>query len=496
MKKNQKYILLLVLLFTMGSCHHMLEVEPHTFSSDATYYQNESQFLRAVNGAYGSLQELYTADYYWAMTEMVADNTNYQFDESDRGAQQREEIDEFLITSTNNYVNNTWNLLYRNIQQTNVILGRIDAVEFSDEAVKTRYKGEAQFLRALQYFHLVRLFGPVPLVLDEISDPESAFSEGRASVDEVYNQILADADAAVANLPESYTGPDVGRATKGAALTLLGEVHLTLQHFDEAAAALQQVLELGYALLPDYADNFDPAFKNNAESVFAIQFDDGLQSEASNFIFQFGPRNAKDELVGFPGNLGGSNIPTPSIYQAYEDGDVRRDASIAMFSDPSNANFEESEAFDGDIPFIKKYYHPPFLEDGRANENWPVYRYSHVLLMLAEALNETGTGDPYTHLNAVRERANLEPLAGLGQEAFREAVYHEQRVEVAFENHRWYQLLRTGKAVEVMTAHGTEEKERLTRLSSAAYNIQPHKLLFPIPAREIRLNGFEQNPGW
>lgn len=494
--RNQKYSILFVLLFTLGSCHHMLEVEPYTFSSDANYYQNEGQFLRAVNGAYGSLQELYTGDHFWAMTEMVADNTNYQFDESDRGAQQREEIDEFLITSTNNYVNNVWNLLYRNIQQTNVILSRIDPVAFSDEAVKARYRGEAQFLRALQYFHLVRLFGPVPLVVDEIESPELAFTEGRASVDEVYNQILTDVNAAVEHLPASYSGSDIGRATKGAALTLLGEVHLTLKDFNEATLALEQVVALNYTLVPNYGDNFDPSFKNNSESVFSIQFDAGLQTEASNFIFMFGPRNAKDELIGFPGNLGGSNIPTPSIYRAYEAGDLRREVSIAMFSDPSNTNFEESRAFDGDIPFVKKYYHPPFLEDGRANENWPVYRYAHVLLMLAEALNETGSGDPYPYLNAVRERADLEPLASLGQDDLREAIAHEQRVELAFENHRWFQLLRTDKAIEVMTAHGIEEKDRLNRLSGASYNIQPHKLLFPIPEREIRLNGFEQNPGW
>jgi len=494
--KKITYSILCFGILTLSSCNHMLDVEPHTFSSDVNYYQNEGQILRAVNGAYGSLQELYTADYFWAMTEMVSDNTNYQFDESDRGAQQREEIDEFLITTTNNYVNNAWSLLYRNIMQANIIIDRIDAVDFTDESLKARYKGEAQFLRALQYFHLVRLFGPVPLIVNEVENPASAFSDGRASVEEVYDQIIADANAAIGSLPESYTGNNIGRATKGAALTLLGEVHMTLRNFDQAVAALQQVVGMGYSLMPNYAHNFDPAFKNNAESVFAVQFDAALQSEASNFIFMFGPRNAKDQLVGFPGNLGGSNIPTPSIYHAYEDGDVRRDASIAMFSHASNANFEESKAFGGDIPYIKKYYHPPFLEDGRANENWPVYRYSHVLLMLAEAINEVGSGDPYPHLNAVRERAGLQAIAGLNQAELREAISNEQRVELAFENHRWFQLLRTGKAIEVMTEHGAEEKARLNRLSNAAYNIQPHKLLFPIPAREIRLNGFDQNPGW
>lgn len=484
------------LLVGLTSCNKLLDVKPYSFSSDATYYENEGQILRAVNGAYGSLQEIYTGDSFWALTEMRADNTNYQFDESDRGAQQREEIDEFLITSTNNYVNTSWQLLYRNIQQSNVIIDRIEPVEFVDEAVKNRYKGEAKFLRALQYFYLVRLFGPVPLILSEIKDPEGSFSEGRASVQEVYDQIIADAKDAAETLPVSYEGNDIGRATKGAALTLLGEVYLTLKDYNSAISNLEQVLTMNYMLVPKYGDNFNPATKNNSESVFSIQFDAGIQSEPSNFIFMFGPRNAKVQLTGYSGNLGGSNIPTPSIVNAYEDGDLRKDESIQMFSDPSNASFEESKAFGGKIPFIKKYYHPPFTEDGRANENWPVYRYSYVLLMLAEATNELGSGDPYKYINPVRERANLAPLSGLSQNDFREAVYHEERVELAFENNRWFQLLRTDKAIEVMTQHGAEEKQRLSRLSSASYNIQAFKLLFPIPEREVRLNGFDQNQGW
>src|SRR5690606_28487498 len=117
---------------------------------------------------------------------------------------------------------------------------------------------------------------------------------------------------------------------------------------------------------------------------------------------------------------GGGNIPTPSIYNSYEDGDLRREASIEFFDDPSNAAFEESKAFDGKMPFIKKYYHPPFAEDGRANENWPVYRYSYVLLLLAEVSNELNQADATTYLNQVRERAGLSPVTNLGQEDLRE----------------------------------------------------------------------------
>ncbi|MGO1242823.1 MAG: RagB/SusD family nutrient uptake outer membrane protein [Sphingobacterium sp.] len=490
-----KYIVLGFALMSLSSCNHLLDVKPHDFSSGENYYENEGQILRAVNGVYSQLQGLYTSDFF-ALTEMRADNTNYQFDATDRGAQQREEIDEFLITPSNTYMNTSWTLLFGIVQQANVILSRIEEVPFSDEALKEQYTGEAKFLRAFAHFHLVRLFGEIPLHTEEVANPSDAFTEGKASVEEVYTLIIQDASEALASLPEAYDENNTGRVTKGAAYTLLGDVYLTRKDYAKAVENFTQVTQLGYALVSDYADCFNPNDKNNEESIFEVQYDASIEAENSNFIFAFGPRNAKLKLVGFTGNLGGSNIPTPSIYDAYEEGDLRRDKSIQLFDDPSNAAYAEAEAFGGKMPFIKKFYHAPYIEDGRANENWPVYRYGHVLLMLAEALNETGSGDPYVYLNQVRKRAGLKAVSGLSKEALRQKIADEQRVEVAFESHRWYQLLRTGQAEQVMNAHGAQEKERLSRLSGASYKIEPYKLLFPIPQREIQVNGIEQNTGW
>ncbi|MCY4778362.1 RagB/SusD family nutrient uptake outer membrane protein [Sphingobacterium sp. UT-1RO-CII-1] len=491
------YILALGGALAFSACNHMLDVKPHSFSSDNNYYENEEQMLRAVNGVYGRLQGLYTSDF-WALTEMRADNTTYQYAEADRGAQQREEIDEFLITASNNYVNNAWSNMYNTIQQANVVLTRIEGVQFADEALKNRYIAEVKFIRATQYFHLVRLFGEVPFHVTEITEPTATFTYKKASIDEVYDLIITDVTFAAQTLPgtEGYGKNDVGRVTKGAAYTLLGEVHLTRKEYSLAVKAFQEVTKLGYTLVNDYADCFSPLAKNNKESIFEVQYDHSIEGENSNFIFMFGPRDAKMDLVGFPGTLGSTNIPTLSIYNAYETDDLRRDKSIALYDHESSKNYQEAQAFGYKMPFIKKFYHAPYLEDGRSNENWPVYRYAHVLLMLAESLQESGEGDPYPHLNAVRQRAGLKPLSGLSKEDLTKAIAHEQRVEVAFENHRWYQLLRTGTAEEVMKKHGVEEKKRLSRLSEASYNIQKHKLLFPIPEREVRLNGISQNQGW
>ncbi len=489
-----KYILLSLGIMSLTSCNNLLEVDPYTFSSGESYYQNEGQILRAVNGVYSRVQSIYTSDFF-ALTEMVADNTNYQFNPTDRGSQQREEIDEFLITSSNNYVNTAWANLFSLVQQANVVLTKIDDVPFSDDTLKERFKGEMKFLRAFGHFHLVRLFGEIPLHLVAVEGPTNAFSE-KSSVDEVYTAIIQDLKDASNTLPVKYGSGDVGRVTKGAALTMLGDVYLTLKQYSDAVTALQEVTTFGYALMSNYADCFDPNAKNNAESIFEVQYDQAIEGENSNFIYMFGPIDGRVKLVGFTGNLGGSNIPTPSIYNAYENGDTRKDKSISLFDDPTSLNYPESVAFGGKIPFIKKFYHAPYIENGRSDENWPVYRYGHALLLLAEAMHEAKSGDPYTYLNQVRRRAGLSDLAGLSDAQLREAIAKEQRVEVAFENHRWYQLLRTGKAMEIMNAHGVEEKQRLSRLSGASYKVEAYKLLFPIPSREVQINGITQNPGY
>lgn len=483
------------------ACTDMLEVKPVSSVSGSTYYQTEQQVLQAVNGAYGHLQTLYnTSDRvnFWAMTEMRSDNTTYQFNESDRGEQQTEELDEFLITTDNYDVQRIWDIMYRGIQQSNIILNRIDGANFEHVALKVQYGAEARFLRALYYFHLVRLYGEVPLITKEIDMPDEAFTQGKASVDEVYAQIINDLENAVYGLPDAYDIQNTGRASRGAALTMLGEVYLTLHYYEQAILMLEQVTQLPYSLLPDYADVFDPDHKNHQESIFEVQFSAAVEGEASAYAYRFVPFNSAADIIGFPDldrSYAGYNIPTRDMVMLYEEGDERKEASLGFYVAEENSQYDV--AIGDSIPYIKKFVHP-FEERGRTDENWPVYRYAHVLLMLAEAHLETGnSSEALTYINSLRERAGLNALAaGMDTNELREALYREQRVELAFENHRWFDLLRTGRAMEVMNAHGEVQKAEQLRLSDAAYQVEEYKLLYPIPQREVRLNNFEQNPGW
>ena len=522
MKNICKLCLSLLLIFCFNGCNDKLNVKPYTFISDEYFYNTESEMKSAVTAVYAVLRELYNGSagawgcLYYAC-EMRSDNTDYQYSPQLRNAPGIEAVDEFLDVPVNSNMNYIWYTLYHAIHLASVVVERIGDVPFDHPELKVQYEGEVRFLRALMYFHLVRLWGEVPLRKTATTNPDNAFTEEKATVDQLYDFILEDLQFAIDHLParSEQLDADRGRVTKGAALTMQGEVYLTLKDYPNTIASLEQVT--GYELLtgPDgYASIFDPGNKNNAESIFEVQYSASLNLE-STFIYAWGPRDARPALTGFPGTCTGRNTPTEDIAEAYEPGDLRKDASIAYWVDPANKVYFESFGKNNDSAiYIKKFYHPGTYQiNGRADENFPVYRYAYVKLMLADALNETQDRDPgqaLDLLNEVRVRAGLAQLTITDQEELRKAIFREMRVEVAFEHHRWYQLLRLPpeEAVEIMRAHGVKQKERfraagarmvppqVSRLSEAAYNVQTYMLLFPITERETRLNGFGNNPGW
>lgn len=499
----KKYTLLLIAGLAITSCDSLIDVQPQSAISSETFFRTPAQVNQAILGTYGYLQLLYRGtgwDGAFVMLEMRSDNTTYQFNVDNRGALHAEQIDEFREQSDNVVLQFFWQTSYQAIYQTNIILDRIESVNYeNNESLKNQHVGEAKFLRALNYFNLVRLFGDVPLRLHEIRTPSGAYTEGRTSIDQIYDQIIADVQDASEKLPWTYPAAQVGRATKGAALMLLADVYMTRQNFEGARNALMQIVNSSnYTLLENYADVFNPANKNHRESIFDVQYSNSYEGEDANWIFLFAPFNSGCALMQGPcqgARVFAWNIPTRDILESYEPGDLRKAVSIGWYVHPSNVQYDV--AIGDSIPYVKKFAWP-FNALNRTNENWPIYRYAETLLLLAEALNELGrTAEAEPYLNAVRTRAGLSPLVGLTQDAFRQAVWHEQRVELAFENKRWFQLLRTGQALAVMQAHGAKMRQLSERLAREnAYQVELYRLRYPIPLREVILNNLEQNPGY
>lgn len=494
---------LLALLAAATSCNKtFLDETPQSFVSGSTYFKTQADFTQAVNGAYAGLRTLYGTPFTsdanpgygaWQMGEMRSDNTTFIYRSAQRGYVDRENVATFLDDATTGAAGLKYDADYVIIARANDVISRIDAATF-DAATKDNLKGQALFLRALAYFDLVRYFGDVPLALT----PATTLAETslpRSPRADVYAQIVADAKAAAPLLPLK-AAQEAGRATRGSAQMLLGDVYLTLKQYADAETVLRQLVSSSaYSLVADYANVFSTTNKNNSESIFEVQYLQGATTGLqSNFIYTFLPVLTDPGVVtglsGPSNTWGGFNIPTPDLLASYEANDARKAASVGTV--------------DG-YPYIKKYQHPHAIWNN-TDDNWPVYRYSEALLALAEVLNEQNkSADALPFLNQVRSRAGLGAASAAGQAAVRTAIAHERQVELAFENKRWLDLVRTGQAVAVMSAFGARVKANPTAYYYPAgvapvptsYVVTDNRLLFPIPLREIQLNPqLTQNPGY
>lgn len=500
MKLLPIYSILFLLFFLYGCSEDFISIDPESSISADQYFRNQEEATLAVNGAYAPLQNM-ASNHWWILGELRSDNTTYQYNEEDRRNVAIEQLDEFLLQTNNSYTEGFWAAAYSGISRCNVVLTRIADVPFTDTKLQSRLKGEVLFLRSFYYYQLTRYFGAVPFVLDEVTAPDNddQYVLARTPTDEIYERIIADLEAASSLLREGNYGPaDAGRARVGAVYTLLGEIYMYQRHYEDAISAFSEVEDLGYALLSNYEDIFKPSNKNHEESIFEVQYFESNQGKGSNFIYRFAPFNSGQEIVGdnqfIPYNAG-FNIPTDDLLDLYRPEDKRRDASVGWFVKEGNDKFDVAR---GDsIPYIKKYHHGHSVP-GVTDDNFPVFRYARVLLLHAEALNELGqVNEANELLTMVRRRAGLEAYSsGLSQSDFRELVHRELQLELAFENHRWLDLQRRSDGVEVMLEHGERRKAGNSRLSNA-YHIQKYMMLYPLPARELKLNTkLVQNEGW
>ncbi|MEP6950184.1 MAG: RagB/SusD family nutrient uptake outer membrane protein [Ginsengibacter sp.] len=452
--------------------------------------------------------------------------TNIMSDDADKGSYATDQplaaaIDNFTLTSDNTFIAGLWRGYYAGISRTNNAINGLAQAALPTAKVAT-LTAEMRFLRAYFYFNMVRMFGGVPLVLTVPTSPKNQDSSfyHRATASDVYNKaILPDLQFAIANLPLK-SATDVGRATKGAAETLLAKVDIYLKNWQQADSLTQDVITSGqYQLMPDYSVLWRQVGDNCAESIFEVET--GIYGNADYGIPSYvefqGPR--QDNGMGTPftpwnnpgfnqpsGDDGfGFDEPSSNLVAAYEPGDVREAATIISLpaSSPPDTlydGFTIPSLIDLSINYNYKAYHSKVLTGGArpqleafdgnrglCQKNLHILRYAEALLIKAEAANELGqTGDAIQYLNMVRTRAALPGTTAASQPDLRTAIWNERRVELAMEHDRFWDLVRQGRAAQVMIASGK------TNFSAGKNE------LLPIPSSEIAVSGGSliQNPGY
>lgn len=490
MKLNiTKAIAGLSLVTVISSCSKdFINLPPVSNQTTATFFKTANDFQQGVNAVYDGLQSAraYGKSSYYLM-EVRSDNT----DILDRGALGgvASHIDLFTETTTNPFLTDVYAGAYVTISRANAVLDQIDAAAIPDSS-KKQFKGEAQFLRAFVYFDLVRLYGKVPLVIKTETTSEAQHDK-RNEVADVYAQIEKDLQSAATLLPVAYSNVnDYGRATAGTANGLLGKVYVTEKKWAAAATVLKNVT--GYTLLTDYASLYNPANAINGEVLFTVRFKKGLSpSEGNTYFTDMVPFSFYYNGVAYGGS--NNNRPTNDIVSAYEKDDKRLIASLDTVSYKNATTTQVGN-------YVKKYLDVPGAT-GDGGSSFPVLRYADILLLQAEALNEqaysaaNGAGTAFDYLNQVRLRAGLKAKTAVelpDQASFRDAIFAERRVELAFENNRWFDLIRYSKGLAIMQAHLQKEYNLATPV------LTPSRLLFPIPQSEIDIHNdpanFPQNP--
>lgn len=587
----------------------LLDQEPRGELTDPSFFQTEEHAIQATNATYEQLRAFNVHSFPWiGMTEIASDDASKGSTPSDNPEMLA--IDNFTFDATNSLFLTPWEAYYQGIFRANLAINGIPNIEEMDETLRNRLIGENQFLRAYYYFFLVRAYGGVPLVLENMEVGDD-FTTPRSSAEEIYTQIEQDLQAAISVLPlkSEYAASDLGRATQGAARALLARVHLFQDEFEDAERLAREVIDSGeYSLYPDYDEIFTQQGENSSESVFEVQTV-ALETQLGGTQYS--------EVQGVRGNpnLGwGFNNPTQDLLNAYEAGDPRLEPTVLFVHEilPSEEDVVHDNPNMIDERYNQKVFIPISNPGGNANggSNIRRIRYSDVLLMAAEATYRNGNeNDARNFLNQVRERArdgrtatlglHVEPLSDLladtlgltaeqpaafirfvtegsagtdaglqsfdfeltaddnvilvnsidiiqavngtavsgpedfysemegvsaGQtvtvdilratqtydealnttteniqatvtaeellpdvtasgQALLDAIWHERRVELAMEQHRFFDIVRQGRAAELLTEQGKSFEEGTNEI-------------YPIPQDEVDLSGLEQNEGY
>lgn len=476
-----------IVLLTPSCKKSFLDVPPQGQQPSQQFWQSEADATKAINAAYANLREWKQVAFAAiAIESLGSDDAEKGSDPSD--ATFLNKFDNFTATSTEGQILDFWTGQYQEINLANQVLDNVPGISMSD-ALKQRYLAEAKFLRAYAYFRLVRAFGDVPL---RLTVPKTAadYNIPRSPKADVYAAIEKDLNEAIGVLPPTYPAAEIGHATKGAAQALLAKVEMYEGKWSDVLNLTNAIIASGlYSLSPNYEQLFRIPNENNSESVFEIQakyVPNNCDQSNSQYSQVQGVRGVARGGWGF-------NVPTADLANAYETGDPRRDATIIFRGEttPEGDNVPTTVP----NPMYNQKSYVPFTDATNQNcnegseQNVRVIRYAEVLLMNAEAANETGNQTlAKESLNKVRARARggntaiLPDVTTNDQAQLRLAIWNERHYELAMEFDRYFDVIRQGRAAEIFGPKGWTEKNKV----------------WPIPQNEIDVSAgvLTQNPGY
>ncbi len=481
--------LILSACFLLGACSDsFLDRQPEDTLSPGGFYRNPAEIKTGLVGCYKVLQSIYNQTDLPLIPELMGDDGKDRFR---TGVWQT-----FKKTNANSQAG-IWNNNFKMIANCNSLLQVIEnyqAKNTDEEKLITTYKAEALFLRALAYFNLVRVYGAVPLVEQAFTDLSTAFGIGRTPVSEVYSRLIVpDLEFAANNaLKKSDLKGEEARASKGAALTMLAKVYLTLNDHAKAAAALKRLIEDkeagDYSLLPEYSDVFSSTNKFHAESIFEVNFN--IAAGQPSYWFRW----VNNDVGLIWGVAGATNLLVQHnlMREFVETGETVR------YKTTIDSGYIASSTIPIQAWVIKHCPAPAQLRaynNTGTDNNWVITRYADALLMYAEALMVLGQkDDAVKYVNMVRARAKVPAITAAQLNI--DAILHERRMELAFEGHRYFDLVRTGKAIEVITKSLMTVVDYDNNIAISA-PIAEEQLILPIPVGEIEKDQtLPQNPGY
>jgi hypothetical protein len=504
---NMKKIFLLIFVASfLVACEDDLNLAPISQVGSNGFFTNAGDFTQAVNGIYASLGVTGNMDYpslYVILDESRSDNI---YCPGQSGVRDWNATNNFLSTiATLGTIETAWNVAFNGIMRANTVLDQLqtNGGAIGDDALATQFEAEAKFLRAFFYFDLVKWYGKVPL-FESFVTPDEALQIPRSDVADVYSLIISDLDFAIGNLPDVQTGVNRGRASALAAKGILARVYLTRSgpqlhpggpclasnDYEKAANLLDDIIGSNqYAMLDDFGAIFDYDNEGNSEIVWDLQFIGGAVGAGGYYPTEYYDEGWARINLPFPGgNPGdGSKRISEDLINDYEAGDLRFDETFLV-------DYVDENGVTVDAQFFNKFMDVSKAGGDRFNWslNYPVLRYTDVLLLRAECTLQGASGsqtDVDAAVNAVRQRAGLGDVSNVTLDM----LLDERRREFAGENLRWDDLVRTGKVIDVMNNFiATDDDDNKMQTVTSDF------VIYPIPQKQldVKLGLYQQNTGY